>query len=129
MAESNGDVLRRLYDALGAGDFGTVLGLLADGIVGHVPGTSQVAGEYVGKEAVAGYVGKLAELAGGTLRFEPHDVLANDEHGVGLVRDLAEREGRTLAMNNVHVWHATAGSLDEIWIYPGDLRAWDEFWS
>lgn len=120
--------MRALYDALAAGDFGTVLGVLPDAVVGHVPGTSQVAGTYSGKEAVAGYVGKLAELSGGTVRFEPHDVLANDTHAAALVRDRAERNGRTLDMNNVHVWHATGGSLDEIWIYPGDLRAWDEFW-
>ena len=79
--------------------------------------------------AVGGYVSKLAELSGRTLRFEPHDVTASDHHGVGLVKDLAEREGRTLAMNNVHVWQVTDGALTEIWIYPGDLYAWDEFWS
>src|SRR5205807_1605381 len=121
MATTNLEALRALYDALASGDFGTVLGLLPDDVRGHVPGTSQVAGEYVGKAAVGGYVGKLAELAGGTLRFEPHDVLANDQHGVALVRDLAQREGKTLDMNNVHVWHARGGSLDEIWIYPADL--------
>lgn len=121
--------LRKLYDALAAGDFGTVMSLLPDDVQAHVPGTSQVAGEYDGKEAVGGYVGKLAELSGGTLRFEPYDVLASEAHGVGLVRDLAERGDKALAMNNVHVWHARDGVLSEIWIYPGDLRAWDDFWS
>ena len=129
MADNNYETLRQLYDALEAGDFGTVMRLLSDDVKAHVPGKSQVAGEYDGKEAVAGYVGKLAELAGGTLRFEPHDVLASEEHGVGLVKDLAERGDKRLAMNNVHVWHARDGVLTEIWVYPGDLAAWDEFWS
>jgi ketosteroid isomerase-like protein len=129
MIDANLDVLRKVYDALAAGDFGTLMGLLSDDIVAHVPGRSPVAGEYAGKEAVGGYVGKLAELSGGTLRFEPHDVTASDRHGVGLLKDLAEREGRVLAMNNVHVWQLTGGALTEIWIYPGDLYAWDEFWS
>lgn len=129
MSEKNLDVLRRLYEALGAGDFATVLGLFPDEIRGHVPGHSPVAGEYDGKEAVAGYVGKLAELSGGTLRFEPHDVTVSDSHGVGLVRDLAERGDKTLAMNNVHVWHVDDGVLRDIWIYPGDQYAWDDFWS
>ena len=48
---------------------------------------------------------------------------------MGLVKDLAERGDRFLAMNNVHVWHFTDGAPSEIWIYPGDLYAWDEFWS
>ncbi len=127
--DQNLQVLRQLYDALATGDFATVLGLFPDGINGHVPGTSPVAGEYVGKDAVAGYVGKLAELSGGTLRFEPHDVTVSEEHGVGLVRDLAERGDKTLAMNNVHVWHIHEGVISDIWIYPGDQYAWDEFWS
>ena len=125
----NLEALRKLYDALGKGDFGIVMSLLSDDIKAHVPGNSQVAGEYDGKEAVGGYVGKLAELSGGTLRFEPHDVLASAEHGAGLVKDLAERGGKRLAMNNVHVWQCRDGVLTELWVYPGDLRAWDEFWS
>ena len=129
MADANLETLRKLYDALGAGDFATVLGLLADDVRGHVPGRSPVAGEYVGKEAVGGYVGQLAERSAGTLRFEVHDVVVSGGHGVGLVKDLAERDGRTLAMNNVHVWHVDDGVPREIWVYPGDLYAWDEFWS
>lgn len=129
MDDATLDVLQRLYAALATGDFETVLGLLSDDVAAHVPGRSPVAGDYAGKEAVAGYVGTLAELSAGTLRFEPHAVVATGQHGVGLVRDLAERDGRTLDMNNVHVWHVEAGVPTEIWIYPGDLYAWDDFWS
>ncbi|MEA2828957.1 MAG: uncharacterized protein QOG43_3396 [Actinomycetota bacterium] len=127
--DTNRQVLQALYDALGAGDFGAVLGYLSDDVIGHVPGTSPVAGDYVGKEAVAGYVGSLAERSGGTVRFEPRTVLVAGDRGVGLLRDLAERDGKTLAMDNVHVWRMGDGTLDEIWIYPGDQYAWDEFWS
>jgi ketosteroid isomerase-like protein len=129
MADPNLDLLRQAYDALGAGDLATLFSLLSDDVTAHVPGTSPVAGEYRGKEAVGGYVAKLGELSGGTLRFEPHDVTASEAHGVGLVRDLAERGDKALAMNNVHVWHVAGGRLTEIWIYPGDVYAWDEFWS
>jgi ketosteroid isomerase-like protein len=129
MDTRNLDVLRRIYDALAAGEFVPLMSLLPDEIAAHVPGISPVAGDYVGKAAVGGYVGMLGELSGGTLRFEPHDVLASDIHGVGLVRDLAERGAKTLAMNNVHVWHIADGVPTEIWICPGDLRAWDDFWS
>ena len=129
MPEPNMDVLRRAYEALASGDFGTLMGLLADDVKAHVPGRSPVAGDYDGKDAVGGYVAMLGELSGGTLRFEPHDVAASEAHSVGLVRDLAERGDKTLDMNNVHVWHVAAGQLSEIWIYPGDLYVWDEFWS
>lgn len=129
MPTTNLEALQELYDALAAGDLGAVMGLLPDDVRAHVPGTSQVAGEYAGREAVAGYVTRLAQLSGGTLRFDPHAVLADDEHGVALIRDRAERDDRVLDMNNVHVWHAGNGTLAEIWVYPADLRAWDDFWA
>ena len=128
-ANANAEVLRKVYDALATGDFVGLMSLLSDDITAHVAGTRPVAGEYVGKAAVGGYVGTLAELSGGTLRFEPHDVTASEAHGVGLVRDLAERGDKVLAMNNVHVWHLVDGTPTDIWIYPGDVYAWDEFWS
>jgi ketosteroid isomerase-like protein len=128
-AETNAEALRKVYDALITGDFVGLMQLLSNDIVAHVPGRSPVAGDYMGKNAVGDYVGKLGELSEGTLRFEPHDVTASEAHGVGLVRDLAERGGKTLAMNNVHVWHLADGVPTEIWIYPGDVYAWDDFWS
>jgi ketosteroid isomerase-like protein len=123
------DVLNLVYEALATGDFVTVMSYLSADVVAHVPGNSPVAGDYLGKEAVAGYVTTLAELSGGTLRFEPHAVIVTGRHGAGLVRDRAEREGKALDMNNVHVWHIVEGTLTEVWIYPGDQYAWDDFWS
>ena len=129
VADTDLEILGKVYEALAAGDFVTLMSFLADDVTAHVPGTSPVAGDHHGKTAVARYVTALAELSDGTLRFEPHAVMANDGHGVGLVRDLAERGDKTLDMNNVHVWHVSDGALTEIWIYPGDQYAWDRFWS
>jgi ketosteroid isomerase-like protein len=129
MDDPDFDVLNRVYEALAAGDFATVMSFMSADIAAHVPGRSPVAGEYLGKDAVAGYVATLAERSGGTLRFEPHAVMVTGRHGAGLVRDMAERAGKVLDMNNVHVWHVVDGTLTEIWIHPGDQYAWDEFWS
>ena len=129
MAETDLEVLRRLYGALEAGDFATVVGMLPDDFRTHVPGRSPVAGDHVGREAVAGNLKTLTELSGGLLRFELHVVLAGDGHGLALVRVLARRGDRSLGMENVHNWHFTEGRPVDVWIYPGDLYAWDAFWS
>lgn len=129
MADSTLDGLRRAYEALAAGDFGVLMGLFADDVKAHVPGRSPVAGDYDGKEAVGGYVATLAELSAGTLRFEHHDVTGSEAHAVALVRDMAERGDKRLDMNNLHVWHTAGDQLREVWIYPGDLYDWDDFWS
>lgn len=127
----NQEILQTGYHALVTSDLGVIIGLLAEDVKAHVPGRSQVAGEYDGMEAVVGYVSKLMELSDATLRFETHIVQADDEgHGIVLINDKAEREGKdSLDMNNVHIWHVGDGKLKEIWIYPEDLYAWDEFWS
>lgn len=129
MGDPDLDVLNQVYEALAAGDLDTVMAFLAADVAAHVPGRSPVAGDYLGKEAVAGYVATLAERSGGSLRFEPHAVMVTGRHGAALVRDVAERDGETLDMNNVHVWHVIDGTLTEVWIYPGDQYAWDTFWS
>lgn len=107
----------------------TVLGLFSDDIRWHIPGRGLVSGDYRGKEEVVGFFTKLMELTNGTFRLEVHDVLANDEHAVGLVTLRAERDRKTLNMHDVHVWHVTDGKFSEFWSQLADLYAFDEFWS
>jgi ketosteroid isomerase-like protein len=129
MGHPNEDALRKGYDAFGRGDIETVMGLFTDDIQWHVPGDSLVSGDYSGKEGVGTFFGKLMELSGGTFRVDVHDVLANDEHGVGLVVLRGERNGKTLAVNDAHVWHVNNGKFSEFWSCVFDLKAMNEFWS
>jgi ketosteroid isomerase-like protein len=129
MGHPNEDALRKGYDAFGRGDIETVMGLFTDDIQWHVPGDSQISGEYSGKEGVGTFFGKLMELSDGTFRVDVHDVLANDEHGVGLVVLRAERNGKTLAVNDAHVWHVANGKFSEFWSCVFDLEALNTFWS
>jgi carbon monoxide dehydrogenase subunit G len=69
------------------------------------------------------------EISGGTLRVEVHDILANDEHGVALVRGTGQRGAKSIADNGVQVFHLRDGKATEVWFHPGDQAASDEFWS
>lgn len=129
MAHPNEELLRKGYDAFGRGEMGTLQSLLAEDIVWHFPGKGPLAGDYKGIGEVMAWVGRSAELTGGTLRMEVHDILANDEHGVALTRVTAERGGKRLADNSATVFHIRDGKAEEVWIHPGDLYASDEFWS
>jgi ketosteroid isomerase-like protein len=129
MGHPNEDLLRKGYEAFAQGDLATLSDLLADDIVWHVPGSSPLAGEYRGKQEVFGFFGKIAELSGGNFRLEIHDVLANDKHGVALVKASGNRQGRTLNDNAVHVWDIEGGTPTGFWSYPGDQQAVDAFWS
>ncbi|MCW2540937.1 MAG: hypothetical protein JWN95_2662 [Frankiales bacterium] len=88
--------VRRGYDAFNSGDSNTLRTILAHDVSQHVPGTSQVAGEYKGIDSVLAYYGKLAELTGGQFRADLIDVLG-DGHGhvTALHQITATRNGET----------------------------------
>jgi len=129
MAHPNEELLRRGYEAFGAGDMDTLNELFADDIVWHVGGRSPLAGDYEGKDAVFAFFAKTMEMTGGTFRIEVHDILANDDHGVAMVVARGEREGKTLEDRGVQVLHVRDGMATESWFHPGDTYAVDEFWS
>jgi ketosteroid isomerase-like protein len=128
MAHPNEELIRKGYEAFGSGDMATLDELFADDIVWHAPGRNQLSGDYRGKQEVFAQFQKVMELTGGTFKLEIHDVLANDEHAVVLVRATGQIEGRTLDDNGVQVLHISDGKIAEQWLHPGDTYAGDEFW-
>ena len=125
----NATLVRRGYEAFARGDIDTVLNeIFAEDIVWHVAGRSALSGDYRGREQVGAWFGNNFELSGGTLRVEIHDVVANDEHAIGLVRVSAQRDGRTLDDRSVQVLHIRDGKVAESWLHAGDPYATDEFW-
>jgi ketosteroid isomerase-like protein len=129
MAHPNEDLIRRGYVAFGTGDIKTLGELFADDLVWHVGGRSSITGDYKGKSEVFGFFAQLAKQTGGTFRVDVHDVLANDEHVVALVKLTAEREGKTLSDNGAQVYHVRGGRVTESWFHPADQYSGDQFWS
>lgn len=129
MAHPNEERARKGFEAFSAGDLDTVRETLADDVVWHVPGRSQLAGDYRGKDEVFSFFAKLMDVSGGTFRIEVHDILANDEHVVALTRSTAEREGRQHETKGAQVLHVDSeGQVTESWFHPEDAYADDEFW-
>jgi uncharacterized protein len=130
MAHSNEDLVRDSFEALGRSDTEALRDrYFAEDIRWHYPGRGPLAGDYEGLAQVIGLRGRLAELSGGTHRIELHDVIGNDEHVVALQTTRAERAGKQLEVNIVHVIHVRDGKVGEVWGHHGDLHASDEFWS
>jgi hypothetical protein len=129
MAHANEELVRRAYEAFSRGDVDTLRELFADNIVFHQPGRSPVAGDYSGIDQVLGFFGRLAERSGGTFRITLHDVVANDEHAVGLHSAEAEREGRHLHSRVALVLHVRESKITEAWAHVLDLSENDAFWA
>ena len=126
MTHANEDLLRRGYAAFAEGDIETLDGLFTDDITWHTAGDNLLAGDHHGKQEVFGLFGRLGELAD-SFDQEIHDVLANDEHGVGLIKVRASRGDRTMEQNAVHVFHFTGGQVSEVWVHNDDQAATDAF--
>ena len=129
MAHPNEELVRRAFDAFAKGDVDTMRELTDQDAVWHTPGRGPLAGDYRGIDEILGFFARIAELTGGTFRAELHDVVANDEHAVGLYVSRAEREGRTLETKNVIVSHIRNGKSVETWTFSDDQYGADEFFS
>ena len=103
--------------------------LMAEDIVWHVPGTSRIAGDYRGRDAVLGYFSARRERAGGRIEIVKHaelafgDVLVQLADGRALLGGV-EREWRTAG-----VYRVSDGRVAEAWLVPLELDAFDRAWS
>jgi ketosteroid isomerase-like protein len=91
----NVERLRRGYEAYAKGDLAALRDMFADTITFHFLGHTQLSGAYHGLSEVLGYFERVEEV-GGAFRFEVHDLLADDEHGVALLAGTAERTGERI---------------------------------
>lgn len=125
----NLEAARAGYKAFAEGDMETLNDVMSDDIVWHFPGDNIMSGDYKGKEEVFAMFARLAQETGGTFKNDVHDLLANDDHGVALVDQSAERGGKRLENRSVHVSHWKDGKLTEFWSMQEDQKAADEFFS
>jgi uncharacterized protein len=128
-AKENAEVVRRGYEAFQKGDLAAFDDLLADDCVWHVPGKSQLAGDKKGRQATVEYYGQLGQLSEGSVQVELHDVVANDEHVVGLHRTSASRGGKSFDTTEAIIFHLNDGRITEAWEHPFNLYGQDEVYA
>jgi len=130
MTQPNEDLVRAASAAFGRGDLSALQDqYFAENIVWHVAGTGPLAGDYHGAAEVMRVLGKISELSGSTVQPELHDVLVSNDHTVALTTIRAERAGKQLQLNLVHVIHAANGKATEIWTHSSDPAGAAAFWS
>lgn len=130
MAHPNEELTRKGYEAFDSGDMETLQQLLAEDVSWYVPGNNTISGEYHGRDEVLQLFAQIGQETGGNFRFEIHDVLANDQHSVALVKAHGERNGVSVdGTTQVHVSHIEDGQIVSFWNHPYDADRFDEFWS
>lgn len=125
-AKENADLVRSGYEAFQRGDLAAFDSILTEDCVWHVPGRGQLAGDKKGRQATVEYYGKLGLLSEGTMKVDLHDVVANEEHVVGLHRFSAQSAGKSVDGTTAIVFHVRDGRISEAWEQQYDLYAIDE---
>jgi ketosteroid isomerase-like protein len=120
----NATLMREALQAMNAGQVEAMSQYIADDVVWHYIGESQ---PLQGKDALLGAFGP-----GNTdweITTETHDVIANDDHVVALVKATATRDGKTFVYQTAEIAHVKDGKVTERWAFSDDTAAIIEFFA
>jgi len=123
------EFLTRQSDMYAGGDLAPVDELLAEDVVWHVPGTSPIAGDYRGREAVTGYLRLRRELAGGAIVVTRGGEAHHEEALVQLADGRASLGGREVGWRTTGVYRVAEGKIAEAWLVPLDQEHFDRVWA
>ena len=123
------EFLARQREMYAGGDLAAVGALLAEDVVWHVPGTSPIAGEYRGREAVVGYFRLRRELAGGGIEITRAGEAHHEEALVQLADGRARLGGGEAVWRTAGVYRVSYGRIAEAWLVPLDQEHFDLVWA
>lgn len=122
--------VRRGYAAFNSGDSETLTSILASDCTHHVPGRSQLAGEYKGIEAVLGYYGKLAELTNNQFRADLIETHSDGRgHVTAIHQTTATRNGVTRVSRGSILFTFYADRATDLLELRGDPAGDDAFFA
>jgi len=127
---TNDELVRQGYKAFGEGDMDTLRSLFAPDAVHSARGNNPIAGDYKGVDDILGFYGKLFELSDGTFRAELKSTKADGaDKIVATHRNKAERNGKTLDMDQTLTFTISGGKFTYLLDEASDQAAYDAFWS
>jgi ketosteroid isomerase-like protein len=132
MAEQHPNILlyKQALQAFNDNDLDNGKKFFSKDMVYQFPGRSTIAGEYRGIEEFFKVLHLMKDMTSGTLTIKPQIVMANDEAVMVYAGVTAQREGRTLDIDQVNLYRFNKdGIIFEGRVIPVDLYTFDEFWS
>jgi hypothetical protein len=121
---------RRKAELYAGGPAGPVADLLADDIVWHVVGESPIAGVYRGWDAVLQCLSTAREMARGSLRTYPGEVIAASGEVIVQLLDAAVLlDGEEVSWEAAGLYRVGAGRVREAWLVPLELAWFDRIWT
>jgi ketosteroid isomerase-like protein len=107
------------------------VGRVGEDCVWTVGGSSSIAGEYRGRDAIVAFFRRLHELSGGTYAVQPLWELGDGERGVAYYRAHGSRgDGRSIDLDQAVVYRLDDdGRFAEVRALPFDQGVFDAFWA
>jgi ketosteroid isomerase-like protein len=104
--------------------------VLTDDVAWVVPGTSAIAGEYHGLDAVIDYFTRRRELADRSFRMHPGDILVGEgDHVAALTDGTATIGGVEHRWSTVGLYRLRDDRVAACWLLALDPAAFDAIWS
>jgi len=121
-------LVRKGYNAFNSGDVQGLVTLFSHDVSQHVPGSSALAGDYKGVEAVLGYLAKLGEVTDGTFRAHLIDCHGDGQgHVVAVHQTTATRNGVTRVSRGSIVFTFLGDKVTDLLELHADLAGDDAF--
>jgi uncharacterized protein len=117
----NATVVREMNEAMAGRDMEGAAGRVADDVVWHVIGRVE---PYHGKAELAASMGFISDY---DIKWEPHDILASDDHVIALGTATATHDGRSLTYRTAEIFHVRNGKVTERWAFSDDTKAITDF--
>jgi uncharacterized protein len=125
----NIEVIRKGYEAFGAGDMAALGDLFAPEAVWRAEPTGVLRGTYEGRDAIFAHFAQIGQETAGTFRAIPTAMAASGNKVFVETAASGERQGRTLETNSVNVFTVVDGLVREVVLYQSDYAKDSAFWA
>jgi hypothetical protein len=120
----NAALIRSVLDAMNTGDMQAMANAMSDDIEWHEIGATD---PVRGKAALAARFSERGPNF--EITAELHDVVANDDHAIAMVRATAKRDGKTFTYRTAEIFHMKDGKITERWAFSDDTGAINDFFA
>ena len=122
----NAALLRKVY----GGDLDLLFKSIAPDYQVHIPGKSNVAGNYPGIEGQKQHRKVMQAIAGNTMKLKTLGTfIADDNWGLVPSRVTATREGNSFDLQGFGLWRFRDGQFTDHWAITDNQVAWDSFFT
>src|SRR5213593_3503940 len=128
-AAENVELVRKAYTAISTGDIPWIQEHTSPDVVFFQGGRFPTAGTFPSRDAMFGHYMEFMQMVEGQFSIEVRDVLASDEHAVGLASVTIKRGDEAITFDEAHVFRIADGLVVEMWALPKDPYEVDAFFA